>query len=79
MPPFGNLYDMKVFVSPALSDDEQIAFNAGSHSELVSRTRNLSASSNRHHWPNSPGQPVCQLQLPPFEPGETLLTCMDSR
>jgi Ala-tRNA(Pro) deacylase len=35
MPPFGNLYDMKVFVSPALREDEQIAFNAGSHSELV--------------------------------------------
>ena len=35
MPPFGNLYDMKVFVSEALREDEQIAFNAGSHSELV--------------------------------------------
>ncbi len=35
MPPFGNLYDMKVFVSQALREDEQIAFNAGSHSELV--------------------------------------------
>lgn len=35
MPPFGNLYDMKVFVSQTLREDEQIAFNAGSHSELV--------------------------------------------
>jgi len=35
MPPFGNLYDMQVFVSQALREDEQIAFNAGSHSELV--------------------------------------------
>lgn len=35
MPPFGNLYGMKVFVSQTLREDEQIAFNAGSHSELV--------------------------------------------
>ena len=35
MPPFGNLYDMRVFVSPTLTEDEQIAFNAGTHSELV--------------------------------------------
>ncbi len=35
MPPFGNLYDMDVFVSPSLTEDEVIAFNAGSHTELV--------------------------------------------
>ena len=35
MPPFGNLYGMKVFVSQALREDEQIAFNAGTHSELI--------------------------------------------
>lgn len=35
MPPFGNLYDMDVYVSPSLAADEEIAFNAGSHSELV--------------------------------------------
>lgn len=35
MPPFGNLYGMPVYVSPALRDDEEIAFNAGTHSELV--------------------------------------------
>ncbi len=35
MPPFGNLYGMNVFVSQTLREDEQIAFNAGSHSELV--------------------------------------------
>jgi Ala-tRNA(Pro) deacylase len=35
MPPFGNLYDMKVFVSAALREDDEIAFNAGSHSELI--------------------------------------------
>ncbi len=35
MPPFGNLYGMKVFVSQTLREDEEIAFNAGTHSELV--------------------------------------------
>ena len=35
MPPFGNLYDMHVFVSATLAEDELIAFNAGSHTELV--------------------------------------------
>ncbi len=35
MPPFGNLYDMKVYVAEQLTDDEDIAFNAGSHTELV--------------------------------------------
>ncbi len=35
MPPFGNLYGMKVFVAEALATDEEIAFNAGSHTELI--------------------------------------------
>ncbi len=35
MPPFGNLYGMKVYVSKSLTEDEQIAFNAGSHTELI--------------------------------------------
>ena len=35
MPPFGNLYDMEVYVSERLAEDEEIAFNAGSHTELV--------------------------------------------
>ncbi|MEE4161030.1 MAG: YbaK/EbsC family protein [Woeseiaceae bacterium] len=35
MPPFGNLYGMDVFVSQALREDEEIAFNAGSHDELI--------------------------------------------
>lgn len=35
MPPFGNLYEMRVFVDTALAKDEQIAFNAGSHTELI--------------------------------------------
>lgn len=35
MPPFGNLYEMEVFLDPALAEDEAIAFNAGSHTELI--------------------------------------------
>jgi len=35
MPPFGNLWDLQVFVDQRLREDEQIAFNAGSHTELV--------------------------------------------
>lgn len=35
MPPFGNLYDMEVYVAEKLREDEEIAFNAGSHSELI--------------------------------------------
>ena len=35
MPPFGNLYDMGVYISEQLVEDDEIAFNAGSHSELV--------------------------------------------
>jgi Ala-tRNA(Pro) deacylase len=35
MPPFGNLYGMDVYVSPMLAKDEEIAFNAGSHTELI--------------------------------------------
>ena len=35
MPPFGNLYGMEVFAAKALAEDEEISFNAGSHSELM--------------------------------------------
>lgn len=35
MPPFGNLYGMKVFVDQVLREDEEIAFSAGSHDELI--------------------------------------------
>jgi Ala-tRNA(Pro) deacylase len=35
MPPFGNLYGMEVFVADTLAEDEEIAFNAGSHTELI--------------------------------------------
>jgi Ala-tRNA(Pro) deacylase len=35
MPPFGNLYDMDVYVAEQLTEDEEIAFSAGSHTELI--------------------------------------------
>lgn len=35
MPPFGNLYGMNVFVDETLTKDQEIAFNAGSHRELM--------------------------------------------
>jgi len=35
MPPFGNLYDQRVFVDSRLAADEQIVFNAGNHQEAV--------------------------------------------
>lgn len=35
MPPFGNLYGLDVYVAETLAEDEEIAFNAGSHSELI--------------------------------------------
>lgn len=35
MPPFGNLWGMDVYVDEALEEDEEIAFDAGSHTELV--------------------------------------------
>jgi Ala-tRNA(Pro) deacylase len=38
MPPFGNLYGMAVFVDRSLADDEEIAFNAGTHAELIRMT-----------------------------------------
>ena len=34
-PPFGNLYDVPVYVSPTLAADEDITFNGGSHDEAV--------------------------------------------
>ncbi len=35
MPPFGNLYQVPVYVDRSLTLDDQIAFNAGSHAELI--------------------------------------------
>ena len=35
MPPFGNLYDMAVYADQRLREDQHIAFNAGTHAELI--------------------------------------------
>ncbi len=35
MPPFGNLYGMEVYVAESLANNREIAFNAGSHTELI--------------------------------------------
>ncbi|MBB71136.1 MAG: deacylase [Legionellales bacterium] len=35
MPPFGNLYGMKVYLTEDLSREDEMAFNAGSYSELI--------------------------------------------
>jgi Ala-tRNA(Pro) deacylase len=35
MPPFGLLYDMPTFLESGLADEEQIAFNAGTHKDVI--------------------------------------------
>lgn len=35
MPPFGNLYGLPVYVDHVLTHDSEIAFNAGTHRELL--------------------------------------------
>jgi Ala-tRNA(Pro) deacylase len=35
MPPFGNLFGMQTYVADSLAEDDEIAFNAGSHTELI--------------------------------------------
>jgi len=35
MPPFGKLYGMDTYVARRLTEDEYIAFNAGTHTELI--------------------------------------------
>ena len=35
MPPFGNLYDMDVYAAKSLAEEMEIAFCAGSHTELI--------------------------------------------
>ncbi|MGD8412669.1 MAG: YbaK/EbsC family protein [Candidatus Latescibacterota bacterium] len=35
MPPFGNLYGFDVYVAKTLAEDDEISFNAGSHTELL--------------------------------------------
>jgi Ala-tRNA(Pro) deacylase len=34
-PPFGNLYGLKVIVDKILEEDENIVFNAGTHTEMI--------------------------------------------
>jgi Ala-tRNA(Pro) deacylase len=35
MPPFGNLYDMDVYVAESLAEDDEITFNACSHNQSM--------------------------------------------
>lgn len=35
MPPFGNLYNMPVYTAESLMKDEEIAFNSGTHKEVI--------------------------------------------
>ena len=35
IPPFGNLYGMEVYASESLAEDDEIAFSAGAHTELI--------------------------------------------
>jgi Ala-tRNA(Pro) deacylase len=35
MPPFGNLYGMEVYLAEALTENREMAFNAGSHTEVI--------------------------------------------
>ena len=35
MPPFGNLYGLHVYVDQSLTEDEEIIFQAGTHSEAI--------------------------------------------
>jgi Ala-tRNA(Pro) deacylase len=35
MPPFGNLYGMDVYIAESLTRNEEMAFNAGSHTEVI--------------------------------------------
>lgn len=56
MPPFGNLYGMRVYASETLLQDELIAFNAGTHTEVVRISladylRTVSPIVHRISWP----------------------------
>jgi len=35
MPPMGNLFNIETYVAASLVEDEEIAFNAGNHTELI--------------------------------------------
>ena len=36
MPPFGNLYEVAVYVDRALAEDETIVFGSGTHTDTMS-------------------------------------------
>jgi Ala-tRNA(Pro) deacylase len=40
MPPFGNIYDMPVYAASALSEDDEIIFNAGTHTDAIRMSYN---------------------------------------
>ncbi len=35
MPPFGSLYDMPVYISATLAEEEEVTFNAGTHNHVI--------------------------------------------
>lgn len=35
MPPFGNIYNIPVYIAKVVTENEQIAFNAGTHTEII--------------------------------------------
>lgn len=35
MPPFGNLYWMRVYIVPSLANEAEISFNAGTHTDVI--------------------------------------------
>ncbi len=35
MPPFGHLYDLPVYAAASLAEEPEIAFNAGTHTEVI--------------------------------------------
>lgn len=38
MPPFGNLYTMPVYLESSFAEGDEIAFNAGTHTEIIRMT-----------------------------------------
>lgn len=55
MPPFGNLYGMDTWVTDSLTRDREIAFNAGTHTEVI---RMSYADYERLATPKRIGSPV---------------------
>ena len=38
MPPFGNLYNLEVYVARVLTEEDEIVFNSGTHTEVIQMT-----------------------------------------